>query len=607
MLTKRQFLLSIAALSVSSALQAAGGPSGPAVHFQAQGKIGEVFVNPYRIAPLTAIIGNGGYELKDVSVRVVPKKGGQEIAYAVEDRICRTHGGIPVFGLYADYQNTVEVSYTRYANGKSERVEKETYRIYAGPANIRTAGYAGVTSVFPKAEVKKMDPAFSDRLYLINNMIAATPESTRAVWNNPMGGALEWNRYPQNAIYDTKGELRWYMDPSTIFNYHDIYRAGIMMGFRQNKDGAFTWGYGQRYVKYDLMGREIWNRRLPDGYNDFSHAMDPMQNGNYLVRVASSDHVRADGKHVRTVRDVIIEVDQSGRVVDEWRLFDILDPYRSNIIKALDQGAVCLNIDPKLAGKTLSDEELQKLDTEAHFGDIVGTGPGRNWAHINSVDYDPTDDSIILSSRHQCAVIKIGRDKKVKWILGAPRGWKKPWSDALLTPVDAKGQPLSCDDASCSNTNFDWTWTQHTAFRIDSKSDKKVMYLSVFDNGDGRGFDQPPLPDMKYSRAVIYRIDQERRTVEQIWEYGKGKGHEWFSPVTSLTEYNPDKNSILAYSATAGAAFDLQSGAFTSSPNPWLEEFKWGETEPAVEIQFQNTSGYQAMVLDVNKAFGNPQ
>ena len=60
MLTKRQFLLSIAALSVSSALQAAGGPSGPAVHFQAQGKIGEVFVNPYRIAPLTAIIGNGG-------------------------------------------------------------------------------------------------------------------------------------------------------------------------------------------------------------------------------------------------------------------------------------------------------------------------------------------------------------------------------------------------------------------------------------------------------------------------------------------------------------------------------------------------------------------
>ena len=300
---------------------------------------------------------------------------------------------------------------------------------------------------------------------------------------------------------------------------------------------------------------------------------------------------------------MIIEVDANGTVIDEWRLWDILDPYRNTAIKALDQGAVCLNIDPKLAGKTLSDEELQKLDTEAHFGDIVGTGPGRNWAHINSVDYDPTDDSIILSSRHQCAVIKIGRDKKVKWILGAPRGWKKPWSDALLTPVDANGKPLSCDDASCSNTNFDWTWTQHTAFRIDSKSDKKVMYLSVFDNGDGRGFDQPPLPDMKHSRAVIYRIDQEKHTVEQIWEYGKEKGHEWFSPVTSLVEYMPDKDSIITYAATAGANYDLKTGGLTSAPNPYLDEFEWGSTVPAVEIQLKNTTGYQAFAFDVNKAF----
>ena len=33
----------------------------------------------------------------------------------------------------------------------------------------------------------------------------------------------------------------------------------------------------------------------------------------------------------------------------------------------------------------------------------------------------PSDDSIIISSRHQSALIKIGRDKQVKWILGSPR------------------------------------------------------------------------------------------------------------------------------------------------------------------------------------------
>ena len=530
-------------MSLSAGAYAMGGASGAHVNYPTTGKIGAVMMNPYGIAPLTAVIRNGGYSLSDISVRIVPKDGGQEITYTVSDAKARTHGGIPIFGLYAGYRNTVEVSYTKTTEGKSERVEKEVYRIYAGPANIATAGYAGVTSVFPVAEVKKVDPAFSDRLYLINNMIAATPNTTRAVWNNPMGGALEWNRYPQNAIYDTKGEIRWYMEPSKIYDPNNIYMAGIMMGFRQNNDGAFTWGYGQRYVKYDLMGREIFNRQLPDGYADFSHAMDPMQNGNYLVRVASADHARPDGKHVRTVRDVIIEVDQNGTVVDEWALWDILDPYRNNVLKALDQGAVCLNIDATKAGQTITAEQLAELDKTDNFGDIVGAGAGRNWAHVNSVDYDPTDDSIIISSRHQSALIKIGRDKQVKWIMGSPEGWGPKFADKVLKPVDKDGKPIKCEGSKCEG-DFDWTWTQHTGWRVDSKSDKDVFYLSVFDNGDARGMEQPALPEMKYSRAVVYKIDQKKMTVEQIWEYGKERGHAWYSPVTSLTEYYQDKNSV---------------------------------------------------------------
>ena len=108
---------------------------------------------------------------------------------------------------------------------------------------------------------------------------------------------------------------------------------------------------------------------------------------------------------------------------------------------------------------------------------------------------------------------------------------------------------------------------------------------------------------MKYSRAVIYKIDQVKRTVEQVWEYGKERGHNWYSPVTSLTEYQPDKNSVFVYSATAGAQFNFKTGAFESAPNPYIDEFKWGEKEPAVEIQFKNTSGYQAMPVDLKKAF----
>ncbi|HHD0368734.1 TPA: hypothetical protein ACOS30_000877 [Campylobacter jejuni] len=41
---------------------------------------------------------------------------------------------------------------------------------------------------------------------------------------------------------------------------------------------------------------------------------------------------------------------------------------------------VCLNIDASKVGKTLSDEELAKMDESDKFGDIAGIG--RNWAHI---------------------------------------------------------------------------------------------------------------------------------------------------------------------------------------------------------------------------------
>ena len=385
-----------AILAASSATMA--GPSGPAVRLDKQGHLGEVIVNPYKIAPLTAIIRTGGYTVKDVTVRIVPKKGGQEIKYAVDDSLILTHGGIPVFGLYADYLNKVEVSFTRVYGGKEETFKDQDYKIYAPPVYMEPSGSPDDDHAFHKITVKKVDPEFKDRLYLINNLGDASNRGARAIWNNPTGGAMEWNKWPVNTIIDTAGDVRWYMFANPIFDLDSIYHAGIMMGFQQDaNDGTLTWGYGQRLAKYDIMGREIWNRRLPFSYADFSHSLDKAQNGNYFARVSSSDYRRLDGKRVHTVRDVIAEMNENGEVVDEWKLMEILDPYRDDVIKAMDQGAVCLNIDASKAGQTLSAEDLAKLDQSDKFGDIAGTGAGRNWAHVNSVDYDPTDDSIIIS------------------------------------------------------------------------------------------------------------------------------------------------------------------------------------------------------------------
>ena len=70
------------------------------------------------MAPLTAVIRDAGYDLSDVTVRIVPKTNGQEITYKVSRTELKTHAGIPVFGLYPDWQNTVEVSYTRHVPGQ---------------------------------------------------------------------------------------------------------------------------------------------------------------------------------------------------------------------------------------------------------------------------------------------------------------------------------------------------------------------------------------------------------------------------------------------------------------------------------------------------------
>ncbi|MBT0821913.1 aryl-sulfate sulfotransferase [Campylobacter lari] len=592
---------------------AMGGPSGASINWEIQGEIGAIKINPYGLSPLSAVIMDGGYKLSDVSVTIVPKPNGQTISYKVSPNKIKTYGGIPVFGLYPSYLNTVKVSYTKTAFGKSEKVVDEVYKIATGGVNIEASGSLMQRGVpFEKVEVIKVDKGFEDRLYLVNNAPGRqSGKGSQSVWNNPAGGAMEWDENSNAFIIDTKGEIRWYLDSDKLMDWGNIYKRGIMMGFHQNEDGALSFGFGQRYVKYDLMGREIFNRILPSSYIDFSHSMDDMQNGNYLLRVASANVKRPDGKNVRSVRDVIVEVDKNGNVVDEWRLFEILDPYRANIIKALDQGAVCLNIDSSKAGVTLSDEDLAKMDASDSFGDIAGTGVGRNWAHVNSVDYDPSDDSIIISSRHQSAIIKIGRDKKVKWILGAHKGWGEKYKKVLLQPIDKNGKKIVCEDeySKCpgyenEDGGFDFTWTQHTAFRIDEKSDKRYIYITAFDNGDARGIEQPAFASMKYSRAVVYKIDQKNKTVEQIWEYGKQRGNEWFSPVTSLTEYHKDKNSIVVYSATAGMAFDLNKGVALGEPRPEIDEFKWGAKEPSVQIRFSGAStGYQAMPIDLEKAF----
>ena len=170
-----QFSLKHAAIAT-----AAAGMALAASHAMA---MGEVVWNPHKIAPLTAVIRNGGYEIKNAKVRIVPKANGQEIKYDVSRRQILTHGGIPVFGLYPDYLNTVEVEYDRVYNGKTEHFQ-DRYQFYAPPVYTMSNGTPMQSTTMFNAKPEIVKPGFEDRLYLIDNQLySAAPQGGRFVSN----------------------------------------------------------------------------------------------------------------------------------------------------------------------------------------------------------------------------------------------------------------------------------------------------------------------------------------------------------------------------------------------------------------------------------------
>ena len=582
MFKKTLLAVSLATLALSATAGKFNAIKAPA----AQGQLGSVVVNPYGYAPQTAVIDLGGYEIDAAKVTVQGKgKKGVDISYEVARESILNHNGVPVFGLYADFDNTVTVEYIK--NGKEI---KEDYSIWTLPLQ-GGAVVNGVKANYPEVKAKTVAKGFEDRLYMMNYLLPV-PGSYDLEWKGGMG-AMNWDRHTFTYVFDTQGETRWTLDTTQIHDVNDRNKRGIIMGIHQVENGDIIFGQGQKVYRFDMFGKKVFEWNLPRGYQDFSHDMKAMANGNYIVRAAKTDYLREDGKRVHTVRDHILEIDVHGRLVEVWDLNKILDPLRDDLLIALDAGAVCLNIDEDKMGTKA------KIEPDAPFGDIPGVGAGRNWAHVNSVDYDESDDTIILSLRHQ-GNVKIGRDKEVKWILSPSAGWEGELAKKVLKPVDSKGRAIKCTDKGACEGDFDFTYTQHTTW-LNGKdyNNNDITGIVSFDNGDGRHLDQPAMPSMKYSRGVEYKINEKDLTVEQTWEYGKERGYDWYSVVTSNTRYMADRDTMEMFSANVNMANGKKrSGGI-------LNEIDYKTKDVKVGMEFTwlmpRNAAYRAMAIDVNK------
>lgn len=206
----------------------------------------------------------------------------------------------------------------------------------------------------------------------------------------------------------------------------------------------------------------------------YHHDQWELPNGNLLICSEDQDFT--------TIEDTVVEVDRkTGAVVNEWDLKDYLPPY--------PVGA-------------------------------SGTADAKDWAHINAVSYLPETDCLYISCRHLDAVVCLGyTDKELKWILGDPEGWPEELvAQYFFTP---------------EGEDFEWQYEQHAAMVC---PDGDIL---LFDNHQwgSKNKDKYLAPEDSYSRGVKYKLDLEKRTIRQVFQFGKERKDMFYSPYISGVEY----------------------------------------------------------------------
>jgi arylsulfate sulfotransferase len=281
-----------------------------------------------------------------------------------------------------------------------------------------------------------------------------------------------------SVLIDAQGTIRGYLS--------SIWMASGNM-ILQLKNGNFITNspilyalpyYSAALWEFNLLGKIYREYRLPGGVH---HCILELPDGNLLVDMNNPDTTD-------TREDYIVEIDRNtGNIVKSYNFRDILDEKRSNRGK----GGM---------GKII---EL-----------LLG---GKDWLHLNAIQYDELHNALIISGAAQSAIVSIDKDTaNINWILGSHEAYSDEFKPYLLTP---KGD------------NFEYSWAQHDPTLLpDYDNNNDTIDMLVFDNGALRSFTGAGIEAKdNYSRAVHYRVDTKNMTVEQIRQFGKEYGPELYS------------------------------------------------------------------------------
>ena len=159
--------------------------------------------------------------------------------------------------------------------------------------------------------------------------------------------------------------------------------------------------------------------------------------------------------------------------------------------------------------------------------------PGVDWFHLNAVTYDPSDQSLIISSRENFLIKVDYTTHDIVWIFGDPT---KYW----YTFPSLKAKALTLVGGGL------YPMGQHaTSFTSDGN-------LMIFNDGFGslnQPAGQPTGANLGYSAVTAYSIDASAMTAKVAWNFDYGKTV--LSQVCG-SSYEAGKSYLVTYSTAAG-------------------------------------------------------
>lgn len=292
------------------------------------------------------------------------------------------------------------------------------------------------------------------------------------------------------------------------------------------------------YFGNDLMITMSNNTNMPVGYDinghvrwylnkELSWGPDQLENGNFIFgnRDLVDPYYSAE----------LLEMDYLGKIYGRYNIpygyhHDVTELQNGNLIVATNDfnGTVediIIEID------RATGEIVKSIDMDDYLNMLNGTSEMWtliDWFHLNSLYYDKFSDSLIISGKNQDIVLSIDYDTlQLNWIIGDPVNFdEKIVEKYFFTPI---------------GEDFEWQYAQSDVEILGNRD------IIIFDNGINKSKlrENDILPSETYSRAVIYRLDTELMTIEQIFEYGKSLGTSFYSPEYSNVDVHGINNYLI--------------------------------------------------------------